>query len=148
FRQFLLTAQWALDPGDPLATSIGVHAGIGPQNVMIQMAQPDPVVSNLASIALAGSYGYLTEGSPLASHFEVFDMSALPQAAEGSGCHGFLLSPLASNGEACGACLTEALCNSIGAQIQAAGFLEAGDGSVPPRPDSVAGIFDCTNPCP
>ncbi|MCB9646361.1 MAG: hypothetical protein H6730_07145 [Deltaproteobacteria bacterium] len=148
FRQFLLTAQWALDPGDPLATSIGVHAGIGAQNVMIQMAQPDPVVSNLASIALAGSYGYLTPNSPLASHFEVFDMTALPQASVGSGCHGFLLSPLASNGEACGACLTEALCNSIGAQIQAAGFLEAGDGSVPPRPDAVAGIFDCTNPCP
>lgn len=149
FRQFLLTAQWALDPGDPLATSIGVTAGIGSNQVMIQMVQPDPVVTNLSSVALAGAYGYLPAAtSPLADHFQVYDMTALPQAASGSGCHGFLLTPIASNGEACGACLTEALCNSLGAQIQAAGFLEGGDGTVPARPDSVAGIFDCTNPCP
>ena len=149
FRQFLLTAQWALDPGDPLATSVGVTAGVGSKQVMMQMVLPDPVVTNLSSFALAGAYGFLpAETSPLADHFEIFDMSALPQASDGSGCHGFLFTPIASNGEACGACLTEALCNSLGAQIQAASFLESGDGTVSARPDQVAGIFDCTNPCP
>ncbi len=164
FRQFLLIAQWVLDPGDPLGTSIGtlydrslVTPGgtvtippLGPENILMQMSRPDPVVPNSSSLLLGLAYDFdldLTT-DPFTSndtHFAIYDFTGLPQATMGSGCHGFLLAPT------CGAFnedgtpnLPDILCNTAGAQIQAAGFLESSGTVVPPkRPGQVSGI-----PCP
>lgn len=147
FRQFLLTAQWALDPGDPLASSVNVPGNFGPDNILMQMVIPDPVVTNMSSVFLAGAYGFLPpENNPRADHFQTYDLSALPQASTGGGCHGFLFTPIASSGgtDVCGECLIDALCNTLGAQEQAATFLESGGMTVgPPRPNLVAGLFSC-----
>ena len=142
FRQFILTAQWALDPGDPHATSVAVDGALGLENVLIQMALPDPVVPNIATRIMAGAYGLpATSPPPGAGRFQVYDFSALPQATQGSGCHGWLLAPT------CGLCLQDNLCKTIGAQQQAATFLETGGQTVLPQvPDAVA-IYNCANPC-
>jgi hypothetical protein len=164
FRQFVLIAQWVLDPGDPLGTSIGAiydrtvltPAGpveipaLGPENILMQMSRPDPVVTNSSSLLLGLAYGFDLDPTvePFASndeHFQIWDFTGLPQTMSGSGCHGFLLAPI------CGAIndngtpnLPDILCNTAGAQIQAAGFLESGGAVVPPmRPAQVSGI-----PCP
>lgn len=145
FRQFLLTAQWALDPGDPLATSEGVNANFGPDNVLMQMVVPDPVVTNQSSVFLAGAYGFLPpENNPRADHFNVYDMSALPAANTGSGCHGFMLTPFGAAG-ACGECFTDALCNTTGAQLQALSFLESDGQTIPStKPDALNPLLQCT----
>lgn len=126
FRRFRIVAQWVLDPGDPLATSIGVTRTLAPnreplgsENILLQMSMPDPVVSNNASRALATSY-YGTEMSDWGPNFQTYDFENLPQATEGSGCHSFLLAPV------CGQCLFDNICNTLGSQIQAAAFVRAG----------------------
>lgn len=140
FNQFLLTAQWALDPGDPLGTSINVTkaGGFGVDNVLMQMSLPDPVVTNLATYALAYSgYGI----APGNERLQIYDFSALPNARVQSGCHGFILAPI------CGECLVDTLCNTLGAQEQAARFLESDAADIASaRPLQVAG-FPCENAC-
>lgn len=145
FRQFLLTAQWALDPGDPLATSVGVNRNFGPENVLMQMVMPDKVVTNQASYFLAGAYGFLPpENNPRANHFNVYDLSALPAANTGSGCHGFLFAPFTAGGM-CGECLSDALCNTTGAQLQALSFLESGGTTIPStKPLALNPLLQCT----
>lgn len=140
FNQFLLTAQWALDPGDPLATSVNVTkaGGYGVDNVLMQMSLPDPVVTNLATYALAYSGYGIPPGN---NRLQIYDFTTLPNATVQSGCHGFILAPT------CGACLVDTLCNTLGAQEQAALFLETDAQTIaPPRPLQVAG-FPCENAC-
>lgn len=126
FRRFRIVAQWVLDPGDPLATSIGVtrelspmRTPLGANNVLLQMSMPDPVVSNDASHALATAY-YGTSMADWGPNFQPYDFTVLPQATQGSGCHSFLLAPV------CGQCLFDNICNTLGSQIQAAAFVRAG----------------------
>lgn len=153
FRQFLLIAQWVLDPGDPYGTSIGVVGqdglGLGAENVLIQMSRPDPVVSNQASLLLGIAYGRDLDLTmvPFVSNderFQIYDFSMLNRP-EGSGCHGWLLAPSCGQVDMNGAPnLPDILCNTIGAQQQAAGFLDSSGDNVPPqRPTQVSGI-----PCP
>src|SRR5262249_26990621 len=126
FRRFRIIAQWILDPGDPLATSIGVtrtlfpgRVPLGSENIMLQMSEPDPVVSNQATHALATAlYGTSSQHWP--QNYQRSDFTRLPQATVGSGCHGFLLGPL------CGQCLYDNICNTLSAQVQAAGFIRTG----------------------
>lgn len=146
FRQFLLTAQWALDPGDPLAASVNVHGNYGSENILMQMVSPDPVVTNISSFFLAGAYGFLPAGdtNPLSNNFNVYDMSNIPAAQSGSGCHGFIFAPIGGAG-ACGECVNDALCNTIGAQLQALSFLEsAGQTIASPKPSALNPIIQCT----
>jgi hypothetical protein len=121
---------------------------LGPENVLIQMSLPDPVVPNTASLLLGQAYGFDVDVDARTSadeHFTIYDFRALPQAQTGSGCHGFLLAPTCGminpNGTPN---LADVICNTIGAQQQAAGFIESSGTVVPPnRPAQVSGI-----PCP
>lgn len=156
FRQFLLIAQWVLDPGDPYGTSIGVVGqdrpglDLGPDKVLIQMSRPDLVVNNQATLLLGLSYGRDLDLTmmPFASNddrFQIYDFSELGEATMGSGCHGWLLAPTCGRVDMNGAPdLPDVLCNTIGAQQQAAGFIDSSGDNVPPqRPAQVSGI-----PCP
>ncbi len=150
WRQFQLIAQWILDPGDPLGTSIGVvgermanPAPLGRDKVLMQMSRPDPVVPNITSGLLGIAYGMDVSFIPTANgisvdsndtNFAVYDFSMLPQATVGSGCHGFILAPT------CGTDLIDTLCNTLGAQQQAAVFVDTAGATLPaPRPAQVAG---------
>ncbi|MFO0724917.1 MAG: Ig-like domain-containing protein [Myxococcota bacterium] len=123
FAQFLVTAQWALDPGDPLANSIGVHAmhngtpPITPAKILIQMAVPDRVVPNSTTRALGRAYGFDPADNSQTSHFRTYDFGSSANAA--ANCHAFILSPDAMG---CGASLTEMICSTFGAQQAAARF--------------------------
>jgi hypothetical protein len=144
FNQFVVTAQWALDPGDPLAVSVAVGDGLGTDKILMQMSQPDPVVPNVATQLLASGYGFLGANGPT-DHFQIYDFSdraSYPQAFAGSGCHGFLLAPTC--GRIGATALQDAFCNTVGAQTQAAAFLESGGAVIAPkRPQSVGPL-----PCP
>ena len=141
FRQFVISAQWALDPGDPLANAPQVGSGLGVDRVLMQMSRPDPVITNVAARFLADAYG-LDVNDP-AGPYQLYDFSALPQSQVGSGCHSFLLAPI------CGECVAEALCETIGAQTQAAVFLETeGQTITGQRPSAIPGFVpSCDNPC-
>jgi pimeloyl-ACP methyl ester carboxylesterase len=198
FRQFLLIAQWVLDPGDPHGTSIGVRGddrpGLGADKVLIQMSKPDLVVANRSSFLLGTAYGrnlQVTSPAPFEftstdERFQIYDFTLcvdmndddipgsrctpslactdaagapianarckVPQAWDNpqtqeyeTGCHGWLLGPICGELDAMGAPnLPDILCTTIGAQLQAAGFVASGGTNVPPqRPAQVAGI-----PCP
>jgi pimeloyl-ACP methyl ester carboxylesterase len=148
FRRFRIVAQWILDPGDPLATSVGVTREIeagrtpfGADKLLMQMSLPDPVVSNEASIDLARSYFEQGEES---GSFTTYDFSTLPNARVGSGCHSFLLAPV------CGECLTDNICNSLGAQVEATAFVTTGTRLTEAQRQGAVGAatgFDCANPC-
>jgi hypothetical protein len=139
FRQFLVLAQTALDPGDPLATSIGVlraHNGaqpIGANKVLLQMAIPDPVVPNGTTRALANAYGFSLTDNSDTSRFQTYDFGT---ATPGS-CHGFILAPL----ERCGGqdlppgigSVTAAICTTLGAQQQAVRFIGTGGTTIGSR---------------
>lgn len=151
YRTFLLVAQWVMEPGDPKGTSVGVvdqlpgrPANLGADRVLMQISQPDPVVANIASRQLGSAYGFDVMGGD--EHYQVFDFTNLPNATQGSGCHGFLVAPI------CGACLEATLCNTFGAQIQAAGFIASSGANITPVDQMT--LFsgspfqiDCANPC-
>lgn len=143
YNEFLATARWILEPADPLPLAQAVPEALGLENILIQMSVPDPVVNNAATGLLAASYGLATldlqtgTATPTSDRFQIFDFSALPQAAQGSGCHGFILAPT------CGVDLVDSICNSIGAQAQAGAFLADQMSVADKRPATVAGI-----PCP
>jgi hypothetical protein len=151
FRQFLIIGQWILDPGDPLANTIGVkddipgRMPITPDRVLIQMSKPDLVVANVSTEALArGLYGSMPGPG---DNLQIYDFTHTMASTRGTGCHGFLLGPL------CGRCdhavatdgLVDNLCNSIGAQQQAANFIATGriGGQIP---TDVQG-FPCASTC-
>lgn len=128
FRQFLQIAQWVVDPGDPLANSLAVKAAhnmippLTTNKILIQMAIPDPVVSNQSTLALAASYGFDTMNTGMTSHFQVYDFSTAPAP---SGCHGFTLAPSCpfANGQLD---VVQAICATYGAQQQAAAYIASG----------------------
>jgi pimeloyl-ACP methyl ester carboxylesterase len=146
FNQFVLTAQWALDPGDPLAVSVAAGERLGTDKLLMQISQPDPVVPNIASQLLGGAYGFLADGAPT-DRYQVYDFSdatRYPQARNGSGCHGFLLAPICGNLQLGPAALVDGFCNTVGSQTQAASFLESGGTRVgPKRPASLGPNLNC-----
>jgi hypothetical protein len=92
---------------------------LGIDKILMQMSRPDPVVSNQATYALATSY-FGVDQTQWPDNFQPYNFTNLPEARIGSGCHGFLLAPN------CGQCLFDNICNTLGAQIQAAGFVRTG----------------------
>jgi pimeloyl-ACP methyl ester carboxylesterase len=149
FNQFILLAQTALDPGDPLANAVGVSTGtlpmrpaLGTDRVMQQMALPDPVVANLSSFLLGGAYGFvdLATQMPTSDQFQIYDFTAAPNDS----CHGWLLTfgdPLSGF---CGADINDAICNTYGAQAQAAAFVDSAGMTVgPQQPTDIGGIIQC-----
>jgi hypothetical protein len=135
FRQFLIIGQWVLDPGDPLANSIGVkndlpgRMPLGSDRILFQMSKPDLVVSNQSTDALTRALYPMPNGSNGAGdNLQIYDFTKTTASTRGTGCHGFLLGPL------CGQCdhpdlssnLFDALCHSLGAQQQAAKFVATG----------------------
>jgi len=139
FNQFILLAQIALEPGDPLATATGVPQGVlgmrpalGSDRVLQQVALPDPVIANETSFALGGAYGFVDlmamPPMPTSLRFQLYDFTTAPRA---TGCHGFLLQPGDPIGGFCGTDINDAVCNTYGAQAQAAGFLDSAGMSVP-----------------
>lgn len=134
FNQFILLAQTALEPGDPLATSVGVEVGLlgdrpalGTDRVLQQVALPDPVITNTSSFLLGGSFGIfdLVEQMPTSPQFQIFDLTDAPRDPVGGGCHGFLLQFGDPIGGFCGSDINDALCTTFGAQAQAAEFLDS-----------------------
>lgn len=133
FRQFTTIAQWVLDPGDPLANSIGVlapHNGIeafGAEDVLVQMAVPDLVIPNSTTLDLGMAYGFNPDDNSETSHFQTFEFMPIqgPQ-----NCHGFLLD---ITGAGCQANPIGAICTALGSQAQAARFLASGGMTVGPR---------------
>lgn len=150
YIEFLSTLRWILEPADPVPLSQALPMGVGRDNVLLQMATDDPVVPNEATGLLAVSYGLasldLATGriTPTSERFQIYDFTALPQSRIGSGCHGFILQPscggLDMNGDLD---VADALCNSIGAQLQAGEFLLNQMTVADQRPAAVSGI-----PCP
>jgi len=145
FRQFLQTAQWVIDPGDPLANSIAVDAPhnmlppLGTDKVLLQMAIPDPVVPNLSTLALGRAYGFDTSNRGMGSPFQVWDFGA---SAAATGCHGFLLDTV------CGGSIIENICATFGAQQQAARFIASGAMEIKKRSADIvtpAGPLQCPN---
>lgn len=143
FRQFTTIAQWALDPGDPLANSIGVInargmvPALGADKVLIQMVVPDLVVPNSTTIALGESYGFDPNNNTGTSHFQTYDysdMNSLPNPSPaGSGCHAFLLQPTAGCQDDVADGLFGTLCATFGAQQQVARFIATGGATVGSR---------------
>jgi hypothetical protein len=150
YLEFLNTLRWILEPADPVPLSQAVPDGLGLDNVLIQMATDDPVVPNAATALLAASYGLadldLRTGTatPTSDRFQIYDFTALPQSRIGSGCHGWILQPTCGGFDMNGDLdVADALCNSIGAQLQAGEFLLNQMSVADQRPATVSGI-----PCP
>ncbi|MBI2374468.1 MAG: Ig-like domain-containing protein [Deltaproteobacteria bacterium] len=147
FRQFMVSAQWVLDPGDPLANTIAItdsHNGIpalGADKVLIQMVKPDGVVANFTTLALGRALGFDPDDNSATSHFQTYDFTSTGAVD----CHGFLLDPSCTLPD-----LETGLCYSLGAQEQAARFIDNGSigGRVKtdlfiPNPAGGAPIIDC-----
>ncbi len=151
FRQFTTIAQWALDPGDPLANSIGVinarpappaHPqampvppvnALGTDKVLVQMTIPDLVVPNGPTRDLGRAYGFDPTDNSATSHFQTYDFSA-----SGTNCHAFLLLPAPGCQTDAGA--QGAVCATFGAQQQAARFIATGGAMVGSRtPQGIPG---------
>lgn len=160
FTQFLILAQTIADPGDPLATSVALSTT---DNILQQVAIPDPVVANEANFRLATAYGFgfdASMGFPVSQteQLQIYDFTTAPGsgAAPGSGgCHGFLLNPFNPMGDpttdVCGSSLVDAICNTVGAQQQLSGFINSGGMTVPPQTPAAIGPLDMmggTLPCP
>lgn len=156
YLQFLSVVGWVVEPGDPITTSIGVRdarpilgmpsmniPAFGNQRILMQMAIPDGVIPNPTSRALGGVYGFNPADNSATSHFQTYNIG-------GTDCHGFVLLP---NPAVCGApgpegqdAFENALCATLGAQRQIAGFLASGGVTVPGRVfDPVPGILTCPN---
>src|SRR6185295_4917269 len=113
---------------------LGGRMHITADKLMIQMAMPDRVVSNVASRALGNAY-YERDNPesltsmPMDDNFRVYDFTQATFRNRGSGCHPFLLAPL------CGQCnipnpiaqATGNICNTEAAQIQALTFISTGN---------------------
>ncbi|MCC7386801.1 MAG: hypothetical protein IT384_33505 [Deltaproteobacteria bacterium] len=140
FRQFLVTAQWALDPGDPLANSIAVLRShntippLGASKVLVQMAVPDLVIPNSATRALGRSYGFNPDDNGTSSHFQTYEF---PAPRPDTNCHGFILAP------SCGASTVDAICATFGAQQQAARFIASGGTMVGSRSATLPAPLTC-----
>jgi len=160
FIQFLILAQTIADPGDPLATTVALPTT---DNILQQVAIPDPVVLNESNFRLAGAYGFpfdTSMGFPVSQteQLQIYDFSMAPGsgAVPGSGgCHGFVLNPFNSAGnpttDFCGASLVDAICNTIGGQQQLSGFINSGAMTVPAQTPTAIGPLDPmggTLPCP
>lgn len=140
YETFTLIAQWITEPGEPLGNSVGVPSTTI-DKLLMQVATPDLVIPNLSSQLLGNAYGFdLMSMDP---QYQAYDFTSAPAAGVGTGCHGFLLAPT------CGACALDALCQTFGAQAQAATFLATGGMTVGPQtPDTLlGGAVNCTNPC-
>lgn len=142
FGRFLQMAQWALDPVDPLnSTMVSSY----PQTKqLMQMAKPDPVIPNAATQALWG-VSSLKRGGAADPALQTWEGSPL---AGNNSCHSFLLSPVCAPKDATPSCLNAAVCQTIGAQQQAIGFLDDPTAPVsgPAQATGLSGI-DCANPC-
>lgn len=147
FLEFLNTARWVLEPADPAALSSGMHTmGIGADNLLMQMSLPDPVVTNEATFILAALYGFVDGQGVPNERLQIWDFSMVPAGSVSSGCHGFILAPGVLDGGNflfCGDDVVDALCNTIGAQEQAASFSLDQANISPQRPATVSGL-----PCP
>ena len=153
FRQFKQIATWVMEPGDPLANSIGVvteaypgRPAVGlragavadPFPILMQVAWPDLVVSSTTAVELATAYGIEDK-----ANLDIYDFSYLGDAATtGKGCHGWFLAPI------CGACTVDAMCKTFAAQIQAAQFMGSQGAAVVSHEDIPVLNLDCNNPCP
>lgn len=147
FETFLILAQWVTEPGDPLATSVGVVRSLpmrpppfGADGILMQVSRPDPVIPNPASARLGTAYGFDLENS---DNYRVYDFRTFPEAMVGTGCHLFLFSP------SCGACFQDNLCYTFGAQRQAALWIDSGGApAASPRPETLlGGMINCSAPC-
>jgi len=80
FAQFLLTAQWILDPADPVnyAGALAAQVAAGVKRVLVQQADGDQVFPNSASALLAGLLGL---GPDEVKSYDPGDCSAVPQGA-------------------------------------------------------------------
>jgi hypothetical protein len=158
FKQFLIIGEWILDPGDPLANSIGVkddlpaRMPLTPAKILMQMSLPDPVVPNVSAFALAAAYGFKIDGSD--PHFQIYDFRMHPQSMQGTGCHPFLLAPVCGHCAPTanvGAAIQDNLCQSLGAQHQAADFIASGGATIDSQPSAAMPKnfegFMCTNMC-
>ncbi|MGF1509335.1 MAG: hypothetical protein ACFB9M_07525 [Myxococcota bacterium] len=140
--QFQILGQTLLDPGDPLALSQGVgsQAGIGFDQVLLQVADPDTFVPTATAENLAIAYGLLDPSTGMSSQQVQFtDLSEAPGAMPPLGCHQFILFPInvfgAFPGNLCAPMpdpenplntLSNAVCNTFGSQMQAAQWFEDG----------------------
>ncbi len=135
FLSFLALNDWATQASDPIQTASAAVSRFGTDAILMQVSIPDIIVTSSASEALAERYDFSTTEDP---QYQGYDCSVSPSSFGG---HGFLLAPV------CGACPQETLCNTIGAQIQAATFA-ASDGQVisAQTPETLGGL-SCDNPC-
>lgn len=147
WRTFQLVAQWVLEPGDPRANATAVLASLpmrgpsyGADRILMQISQPDPVLTNTASQQLAAALGFDLVGGD--DRYQVYDFSNLPASSETFGCHGFLVDPR------CGECFEAALCNTFGAQSQAATFIATRGATIQGQTAVAIPGIDCANPCP
>ncbi|MEM7674545.1 MAG: hypothetical protein AAF449_00930, partial [Myxococcota bacterium] len=140
FVNFVALADWTQQASDPIYTAPAVGENFGFENILMQVAIPDPVVPNPLSEALATRYGFQLDDDT--GPYQQYDFSSLDQSMVGGGCHGFLLSPT------CGQCLTDSLCVTLGAQIQAATFLQSEGQVISSRvPPALGEGLSCVNPC-
>lgn len=156
FIQFLILAQTIGDPGDPLATTVALSTT---DNILQQVAIPDPVVPNTSNFRLAAAYGFpfdptMTPPVSGTEQLQIYDfsMTAGAMPGDGGGCHGFLLNPFVSGGtEVCGANLVDAICNTVGAQLQLSGFINSSGATVSAQQPAAIGPLDLMGgslPCP
>src|SRR5262249_9790175 len=119
----------------------------------MQISFPDPVVSNQSSFALAAGYGFKTDGTD--PHFQIYDFRMAPaSSAGGRGCHAVILPPLCGDcppGGDAGAAIQDNLCQSLGAQHQAADFIASSGAQITPQPSMTMPRnfegFMCNNVC-
>jgi pimeloyl-ACP methyl ester carboxylesterase len=148
FDLFLLLAQTAVDPGDPLATAIGLDPAFVANDLLVQMIRPDGVIDNDTTFAQAAVYGFFdpTMGMPTTDRFQIFPLDF--RSEDPNRCHGALLAFTNLAGpnpttSFCGTDVVDAICNTYSIQEQAAVFLADGmvvNGQVP---QTVQDIFGC-----
>jgi hypothetical protein len=90
--QFVVLAETALDPGDPLSLSGAVRASdpqaLSADDLLLQIANPDSFVPTPTGLQIADFYGLPAERAP------VTDFSTAPGAMFPLGCHQFMLVPV------------------------------------------------------
>lgn len=156
FNQFVLLAQTALDPADPLANSVGFVEGVlpgrpslGTDVLLKQIIAPDKVVPNASSFNLAAAYGFIdpATGMPTTDQFQAYDTSSAPGSAGPNGCHGLLLAPLDTSNPAFGFCgddFVDAICKTFGMQNQAAAWIDSAGMTVADQQlPNVGGLLSC-----
>lgn len=148
FRLFLLLSQTAVDPGDPLAASIGVPSGLGNPNLMLQMIAPDGVINNQTTFALANGLGFvdLMTGMPNTDRFQIIPLPY--READPNRCHGSManftnLDGPNPNTDLCGEDAADAVCNTYEIQQQAMSWVATGTVVTGQVPAVVDALFDC-----